>query len=171
MSFSIKPRKDILTDILKEAKNSPRGWKAVVGKDHQLLSNDYYLFHPNQGLYLIKEYDKNPVETVGVGARISRHVDDDLCNDLSQFHDNFGILQGDIRKIVHNIQQGIHPQKIFTAAIEGHDLGLSIPLRGQASATQDSYRFMRSQFSSKQKNLDRSLEKLAKDDGLYQAHM
>jgi hypothetical protein len=171
MSSSVKPREDVLTDILKDARKDPHGWKAVVGKDHHLLSNDYYLFHPNRGLYLLKEYEKNPVQTVGVGARIARHVDDDICHDISSFTNDFGIIHGDIRKIIRNMQQGIHPSKIFSAAIEGRDLGLSIPLRGQASETRDSYRYMRSQFASKQKNIDKSLEKLANDDGLYQSHM
>jgi len=171
MSFSVKSRDEVLKDILDDAKTYPRGWKAVVGRDTHLLSNDYYLFHPNRGLYLLKEYERNSIEKTGIGGRIARKVDDDISQELSQYSNGFGIIQGDIRKIIRNMQQGIHPRTILSAAIEGNDLGLSIPLWGQASSTPETFRFMRSQFSSKQKNIDKTLEKLAVNDGLYQSHM
>ncbi|MCK5345435.1 MAG: hypothetical protein KAR20_18630 [Candidatus Heimdallarchaeota archaeon] len=171
MSIKIKQRDELLTDILKDAKRYPKGWKAVFGQDSQLLSNDYYLFHPETGLYLLKEYDKNPVERMGVGGKIARHVDEDISNEITKYSNDFGIIQGNIAKIIQNIQRGIHPRKILNAALEGKDLGLSMPLRGQASSSTDSFRFIRRQYSSKQKNIDKSLEKLASNDGLYQSHM
>jgi hypothetical protein len=171
MAVQIKQRNELLTDVLKDAKHHPDGWKAVFGKDSYLLSNDYYLYHPDSGLYLLKEYNKNPIQRTGVGAKIARHVDQDISKEISNLDNDFGIIQGDIRKIILNIQRGIHPNKILHAAFEGKDLGLSIPLKGQISAASDTYRYVRRQFSSKQKKIDESLEKLASGDGLYQSHM
>jgi len=53
MTEPVKSWNNILSDIIKDAKKYPKDWKAVFGKDRQLLSNDFYLFHPDVGLYLL----------------------------------------------------------------------------------------------------------------------
>ena len=168
--MNVKPRSKVLEDIIREAKKYPDGWKAVLGKDYMRLSSDYYIFHPEVGLYLLKEYGKNPYALKGVGGKIARHIDEDIITSISDYSGNFGVIQGDIRKIISNIERGITPHKILSAALEGKDMGLSIPLRGKASSEEKNYQQMREIISSKQKKIDREFEKLAENEGLYRSY-
>lgn len=170
MSYSIKTRRDILSDVINEATNFPTDWKAVFGRDQKRLSTDYYLFHPNVGLYLLKEYEKNPLERVGVGSKITRYVDDDISNTISTYKDNFGIIQGDFPKILRSIQRGIKPNEIVDAAFKGKDLGISIPLKGSATTQTETYRSLRSFKEKSQKKIDERFEKLANENGIYNSY-
>ena len=168
--MKIKSRNEILNDIIKNAKKYPKDWKAIFGKDKERLSRDYYIFNPSIGIYLLKEYQKNPFEVKGIGEKIARHVDEDIENEITKHAGDFGIIQGDIRRILKNMEKGIHPQKIFEAAIKGNDMGLSMPVRGHASASEDSFTDLHDTLSTKQKRLDSKFEKIASDDGLYTSY-
>ncbi len=170
MRIKTKERADILSDIIKDAKHHPKNWKAVFGKDQQLLSDDYYLFHPNVGLYLIKEYNKNPYQRRGVGGQIGRRVDDHIENEISKHQHDFGIIHGDIRTITHHLNKGVHPRQIINAAIHGKNMGLTMPIRGQGSESDDSFRYLRKELSSKQQQIEHHLKKMAEDDGLYHSY-
>ncbi len=168
--MNVKPRSQVLEDIIREAKKHPYGWKAVLGRDYKRFSSDYYIFHPDVGLYLLKEYGKNPYSLKGVGGKIARRIDEDIITSISNYSGNFGVIQGDIRKIISNIERGVSPDKILSAALEGEDLGLSIPLRGVASSEEKNYQYIREVLSSKQKKIDREFEKLAANEGLYNSY-
>ena len=170
--MKIKSRHETLHDVIRDAKKQPKGWKAIFGKDKERLSHDYYIFHPNIGIYLLKEYHKNPFEIKGVGGKIARSVDDEIDNEISKYSNNFGIVQGDIRKILKNVKQGVPPQKILDAALEnkGKKYGMNIPLRGQSSASENSFNNLHNTLSNKQKKLDSKLEKIASNDGLYNSY-
>lgn len=170
MSYSIKTRREILSDVIHEANEFPTDWKAVFGRDIKRLSTDYYLFHPDVGLYLLKEYEKNPLERLGVGSKIARYVDDDIRKTISTLEDNFGIIQGDFSKIFRSIQQGIHPTEIVHAAFRGKDLGLSIPLRGGVTSQTDTYLSLRSFKEKSQKKIDEQFEKLASENKVYNSY-
>lgn len=170
MTGAVKSRNAILNEIIKDAKKYPKDWKAVFGKDRQLLSNDYYLFHPNVGLYLLKEYQKNPFERKGVGGKIERHVDEHISNTISSYANDFGIIQGDINKIAHHIKKGMQPHEIINAAIQGKNMGLTMPLRGQASDSDQSFHELRKELSTKQQRIDKHLKKNAQQDGLYTSY-
>lgn len=81
--MKIKSRNAILTDIIRDGKQHPNGWSATFGNDPESFSHDCYMFHPSVGIYLIKEYDKNPYEVKGVGSKIARHIDDDIVDRLT----------------------------------------------------------------------------------------
>lgn len=168
--MKIKSRNEILTDVIRDAKKYPKNWKAIFGKDNERLSKDYYLCNPDIGIYLLKEYQKNPFEIKGVGGKIARHIDEEINNEITKSANDFGIIQGDIRRILKNIDKGIHPQKIFEAALEGKNLGLSMPVRGHASSSKDSFQNIRDTLSNKQKKLDSKFEKIAADEGLYRSY-
>ena len=170
MSIKIKSRRETLNDVVKDAKRHPKGWKAILGNDRESLSKDYYIFNPKIGIYLLKEYQKNPYELKGVGGKIARYVDEDVENETSKYAKDFGIIQSDIKKISTNIQKGIPIQKIFKAAIEGKDMGISMPMKGQASASEDSFCSIQNTFSIKQKKIDTKFEKIATTDGLYKPY-
>jgi hypothetical protein len=166
----IKKRHEILSDIIKDSSNHPKNWKAIFGQDPHLLSQDYFLLHPEVGVYCIKEYQQNPYVQKGVGGKIIRHVDEDLEQIIKTFSGDFGIIQGDIKKIASHLQQGRKPSDIITAAVQGHDLGLNIPVRGKASSEQQWFSDFRDQVRSNRKSVDDAFEKLAKKDGLYQSY-
>jgi hypothetical protein len=170
MSVKIKSRNDILNDIIRDGKKHPKGWNAALGKDSTTFSHDCYISHPDIGIYLLKEYNKNPFEVKGVGTKLARHIDDDIEEQMRKKSGDFGIIQGDIRKIITNINRGILPEQILTSAIKGDDLGLTIPVRGRASTSKNTFQSLKNTFSHQQKKLETCFEKMVSDDGLYTSY-
>ncbi len=170
MSVKIKPRNDILKDIIRDGKKHPKGWNATFGKDSTSFSHDCYIFHPSIGIYLLKEYSKNPFEVKGIGSKLARHIDDDIEEQMRKKSEDFGIIQGDIHKILTNINRGIPPEQILHSAINGDDLGLTIPVRGRASTSEDTFHSLKNTFSNQQKKLENRFEKMVSDDGLYTSY-
>ena len=167
----VKSRSEVLNDVVRDGKKYPKDWKAVFGKDKKRLSKDYYIFNPNTGIYLLKEYEKNPYQIKGIGGKIARHVDEDIDAEISKYAGDFGIIQGDFKKILKNLEKGIEPQRIFDAAVKGKkDLGISMPIRGHASTSKDVFDNVHNTLSGKQKKLDSKFEKMATDDGLYSSY-
>jgi len=166
----IKSRSDILNDVIRDAKKFPTGWKALFGKDYERLSRDYYLFHPESGIYLLKEYQKNPFEVRGIGGKIARYIDDDIEKEMKKYSGDFGIIQGDFRRIAKNLEKGIPPKKIFDAAFKRKNLGISMPVRGHASTLDESFTTVHHALSTKRKKIDETFEKMASDDGLYSGY-
>jgi hypothetical protein len=170
VSVKIKPRNDILRDIIRDAKKQPKGWSAAFGQDSSLFSHDCYIFHPGIGIYLLKEYNKNPFEIKGIGSKLARHIDEDIEEQITKKSGDFGIIQGDIQKILFNINKGIPPQQILTSAMSGEDLGITIPVQGRASTSKDSFHSLKNTFSSQQKKLETCFEKIVTDDGIYKSY-
>ncbi len=168
--MKIKSRSNLLNDIIKDAKKFPDGWKAVIGKDEKNFSNDYYIFNPKTGIYLLKEYQKNPYMVKGIGGKIARYVDENIENEISKFSSDFGIIKSNIPKISKNLKKGVPFDNILNAAIKGEDMGISMPMRGYASALKDNYKNIRNEFLNKQKRIDINFEKLAYEDGLYNSY-
>jgi hypothetical protein len=167
----IKSRDEILKDVIRNGKKHPKNWKAVFGKDNKNLSNDYYIFNPKIGIFLLKEYQKNPFEIKGIGGKIARHVDEDLEIEISKYSNDFGIIQGDYKRILKNLEKGVKPKKIFDAALKGKkDLGIRMPIRGHASSSTDIFNNIHNTFSLKQKKLDLKFEKMATEEGLYNSY-
>jgi len=166
----IKPRNDILRDIIRDAKKYPKGWNATFGCDTNLFSHDCYIFHPNIGIYLLKEYDKNPFEVKGMGLKLARRIDEDIEEQITKKSGDFGIIQGDIQKILRNINKGIPPQQILNSAINGGDLGITIPVQGKASTSKDTFHNIKNTFCSHQKKLETCFEKMVSEDGIYKSY-
>lgn len=165
-----KPRNEILNDIIKDSKKYPNGWKAAFGKDNKLFSNDYYILNPNIGIYIIKEYQKNPFNVTGVGAKIARNINDEIEEEFKKNSGDFGIIQGNINKIVKNLNRGMHPQKIFEEGVKGNDLGITIPLKGKASTSDKTFQYLQETLNLKQKKINEKFQKIASNDGLYRSY-
>jgi hypothetical protein len=167
----IKKRNEILNDVIRDGKKHPKNWGAVFGKDKNLLSDDYYLFNPEIGIYLLKEYKKNPFQIRGVGSKVARKVDENIKTNISKHDGDFGIIQGDFKKIFKNLERGIKPDKIFQEAVKGkRDFGLKMPIKGKATSSEDNFENMKNELSTKQKKLDKKFEEIASDDGLYNSY-
>jgi len=169
--LKIKSRTEILNDVIKDGKKYPKNWQAVFGKDNKRLSRDYYIINPNIGIYLLKEYEKNPFEIKGLGGKIARNIDEEIEAEISKNAGDFGIIQGDFRKIVKNLKKGIKPEKIYDAAFRGkQDLGISMPIKGHASTSKDVFNDINNILTIERRRLDKKLEKMASDDGLYRSY-
>lgn len=168
---NIKSRSEILNDVIKDGKKYPDNWKAVFGKDNKRLSRDYYIFNPKIGIYLLKEYEKNPFQIKGLGGKIARRIDEDIEAEISKKAGDFGIIQGDYRRILRNLEKGIKPEKIFDAAFKGKkDLGISIPIKGHASTSKEVFNNIHNIYFKEQERIDKKLEKMATEDGLYNSY-
>jgi len=165
--MQVKSRTDIFSDILRDAKKCSTEWNAVFGTDTKRLSSDCYLFHQKKGLYLLKEFQKNPYQRIGVGGKIARHVDEELLNSAASFSTGFGIITGDIYTILSNINAGLHPEDIINAAFQGKNLGVQFPVKGQATTSSDTYTSLKQQETQKQKKINTLFEKKAHAQGLY----
>ena len=169
--MKIKNRNEILNDIIFDGKKHPKGWQAIFGQDNQRLTRDCYLMNPEIGVYYIKEYDKNPFIIKGIGSKIARKIDDEIESEISKNKANFGIIQGDFKKIFKNIQRGIKPDRIFNEAIKGKkDLGLRIPIRGKASSSEEKFDSLNQILLNNRKKINSKIEEIANQDGLYQSY-
>ena len=168
--MKIKSRNEILNDIIKDSKKYPKGWEAAFGKNQNLFSHDCYIFNPNTGIYLLKEYQKNPFQIKGLGGKIARNIDEDIENKIGEKSGDFGVIQGNIQKIIKSIDKGLHPQTIFEEGLKGKDFGITVPLTGKASTSKDAFNYLQETFSSKQKRLDAKFEKIVSDDGVYNSY-
>jgi hypothetical protein len=168
---NIKSRSEILKDVIKEGKKHPNNWKAVFGIDQKRLSRDFYILNSKIGIYFLKEYEKNPFEIKGIGGKIARRIDEDIEPEILKKAGDFGIIQGDFQKIIKNLERGIKPEKIYNAAIKGkQDLGISMPIRGHASNSKDVFNNIQSVYFKEQERIDKKLEKMATDDGIYSSY-
>ncbi|MFO7677547.1 MAG: hypothetical protein R6V50_04095 [Thermoplasmatota archaeon] len=168
--MKIKPRKEIFNDIIRDSKKDQNGWMATFGTDEKTLSHDCYIYHKKSGLYLIKEYNKNPYHIKGVGSKIARNIDDDIEQLIHKKYGDFGIIQGNIHKIIQNINRGIHPDKIVSEGLKGNDLGIKIPVKGRMALSPDAYTYLHSNYKSKQKKVAERFEKIIFEDGFYNSY-
>lgn len=167
---SIKQRDHLLQDLIKEAKTYPKGWKATIGTDPFHHSQDYYVYHPRVGLYALKEFEKNPYRREGVGGKIARKLDDDIDDMLAQSKGKFGIIQGDFPLILKHLKQGHSPHHILQQGLQGHDMGIRVPLQGHASTDASTFTTLRQAMKEKQKKLDTSFQDLLDKDGMTSSY-
>ena len=119
----------------------------------------------------MKEYVKNPFEVKGIGGKIARKIDENIEADISKKASDFGIIQGDYQKIIKNLEKGIKPEKIFNEAFKGKkDLGIKIPIKGHASNSKEMFNNLHSTYLKEQNRIDKKLEKMANEDGLYRSY-
>jgi hypothetical protein len=168
--MKLKTRDQLFNDIIRHGKKHPTGWMASFSKDYQNLSNDSYLFHPNIGLFYLKDYQKNPFQHVGFGGKIARKIDEDLTEELRKQSNNFGIIQGDIRRIAHHIDQGISPSEIIQSMFKGENKGMTMPVKGTASSSSEQVPMLKNFGKKNQKKVKEYFKKRASTDGLYHSY-
>lgn len=168
--MKLKTRDELFTDIIRQGKKHPKGWMASFSKDYQHLCDDCYLYHPSIGLFYLKEYQKNPFQHVGFGGKIARKIDDDLSEEFQKRSHDFGIIQGDIRKIACNIQQGVSPSEIIQSMFEGKNKGMTMPVKGKAATSSDPIHLLKNHGKEQQKKINDCFKKQASDNGLYHSY-
>lgn len=165
--MKIKKRNELLNDIIHQGNKHPKDWMASFGKNFHDQSDDYYLHHPNVGLFYLKEYQKNPFHKIGVGGKVARKIDEDVTEELRKKAQHFGIIQGDIRKISENIKNGVTPTEIIQGMINGKNKGMTMPIKGKATKSSESIKKIKDHGKDNQKKINQRFEKIAKKNGLY----
>ncbi len=163
--MEVLSREALLNEIIREAKKRKKGWKLVFGKDELMKSYDYYILHPDVGVYLLKEYQKNPYQLRGVGGKIARRVDEEISKAISRFKGEFSIVQLDIKEVSKCIENGISIREMLE-----QQRGFRMPVKGKASFSKKQYNYLRESFEAERRKIDSSFEKLLSTDGIYDSY-
>ena len=164
--MEVLSREAVLNEIVNEAKKRKKGWKLVFGKDEVMQSHDYYIFHPEVGIYLLKEYQKSPFEFRGVGGKIARKVDEGVSRAISRSRGEFSIVQLDMKEVTKCIEEGMSLWKVLEER-----RGLKMPVKGKASFSRKQFDYLRESFSIERKKIDSFFEKLLSVDGIYNSYV
>ncbi|MFB6205862.1 MAG: hypothetical protein ABEJ05_04965 [Haloglomus sp.] len=73
----VRDWQDIVEDVV-ESNADPSDWRAVAGDRRGGLGEDFFVGHPDAGVYQLKTYARNPFDVKGVGGEVARRIDDDL---------------------------------------------------------------------------------------------
>ena len=87
--MQIRDWQEILSEVV-ESDHDPDSWRAIAGQRATGVGEDFYLGHPNGGVYHLKTYAKNPTELRGVGTQIARKIDDEIDPLLPRRGDDLG---------------------------------------------------------------------------------
>ncbi len=165
--MEIKPGPEVLEEIIKKTRKNPTGWRCVVSKDESRFSNEYYILHPAHGIYEVKEYQKNPYMTRGVGMRLARRVDEGLYNDIEKGVGEFTIMSENPYKVLESVKRGIPLSDILEAGLMGKDLGIRVHARGPATGAKSPVGGM---FSKERRALNRELDEILKNEGVRDSY-
>ena len=97
-------------------------------------------------------------------------IDDDIEEMFVHNKGKFGIIQGDMGKILHHLKQGYHPNDLMKAAVDGKDLGIRIPLQGNASAEKPLFTKVHQALSTKRKKLDEAFDEVLTDEQVHTSY-
>ena len=162
----IRTREEILREIINKGKEIPEGWKATSRYDTQLHATEYNILNPKIGIYQIKEWQKNPFQVKGVGAKIARRVDSTTMNEPLG---KFGILKYNPRKIIEDTTRGLPLKKILEDIVSGgKKTGIEMVLTGEMHLfNNDAPKPMQ----KKQKEINREIIKIQETEGLYDSYV
>lgn len=161
----ILSREALLNEIINEAKKRKRGWKLIFGKDEKMQSLDYYIIHPEVGIYLLKEYQKNPFLFRGVGGKIARKVDEGIARAVNRSKGEFSIIQLDVKEISRCIEEGVPLKRILE-----EQKGIKLSVKGKASFSKKQFDHLKEAFPVERRKIDSSFEKLLSLDGFYNSY-
>lgn len=75
--MQIRDWQNILSTVV-DSDHDPEGWRAIAGQRATGVGEDFYLGHPDSGVFHLKTYAKNPTELRGVGTQVARKIDDEI---------------------------------------------------------------------------------------------
>jgi hypothetical protein len=162
----MRTREEILREIISKGKEIPKGWKATSRYDTKVHATEYNILHPDVGIYQIKEWQKNPFQIKGVGAKIARRVDDSLINEPLG---RFGILQYNPRKILGEVTEDLPLKKILQdMASGGQKTGMEMMLTGEMHPVDKD---ITKTVQKKQNEINKALIKIQENEGLYDSYI
>ncbi len=132
--MKVREWQDIVSDVV-DAGVDPEGWRAVAGDREGGVGEDFYIGHPNVGLYFLKTFAKNPFQVKGVGTRVARKVDEDIETHLpTEDAGRFGVQrppsdEGDAKTKARHLEEVLKthaeaptgPQDLFDDVMETLD--------------------------------------------------
>ena len=92
------------------------------------------------------------------------YFDDDIEDIFVHNKGKFGIVQGDMKKVLHHLERGHKPTELFQAAMDGKDMGIRIPLRGNATSEKPVFSKIHEAMGEKRKKLDAAYDELITEE-------
>lgn len=164
--MEIKPRDKVLEEIVEEAKENPRDWRASKIYNSHLNAFEYFFLNPEVGIYHIKQWKKNPYKIKGVGGKIADEVDRDMLN---KSIGKFGVFRFDPKKVSQGLKEGLSMEQIFKRARRGETShGIDLGLRGDVQSPDKIYKKYKEE--SKLNEIDKEFRKLLKRERAFRGY-
>lgn len=178
--MKIKNLDDVVEDIKDEGKDVENKDEWWAGKGNQKdLGDEWFVGHPEIGLYQFKSYRKNPYTLKGVGTKLTKNIDDEIESDFEKDTNSmFGILPNEIKKSRKRRTEKMikeeefkNPTQLFKKILDG----LGINIRGNLSYSKNDspkpVRNLRSKFEEEQKQLTEEFRKILNRDEVYNSYI
>lgn len=162
-----RPRGKILGEIIEKTRTTPGGWRCAIARDEGRFSNEYYMIHPIHGVYAIKEYQKNPLVTKGVGMIMARKVDHEIYESLGDARDEFGILSENPYRVMESVKRGVSLPDILDAGLRGGDLGIRLHARGPVTSAENPLKEI---FSKEREALNKGIDRMLREEEMGKSY-
>ncbi len=178
--MKIRDLNEIFDEIKEEGKKIDKkdDWWAGKARNKE-IGNEWFMGHPDVGLYQFKSYQKNPYSSTGVGAKLTKNVDDEIEKKFEkQTNSIFGVLPDKINKnrkkrakrLIENPKHN-NPSKLFKNLL--NTLGINI--RGSLSQSRKgeptSIQELKGEFDEEQKQLTNEFKKILNRDDIYNSYV
>jgi len=178
----VRDWQDILTDVT-ESDADPDGWRAIAGDRREGLGEDLFFGHPDEGVYALKTYTKNPTELRGVGGRVARRIDDDLDplfprrgrDDAGRFGVRSPPEDGsDAEAMARRLEETVRvhaeaptdPDDFFTDVMDALDSPAFGPMEYEFDGRPDRLDDLTDEFADADDLLSKDLDQLVEEDGV-----
>ena len=177
--MQIRNWQEILSTVV-ESDHEPEGWRAIAGQRATGVGEDFYLGHPDGGLYQLKTYAKNPTELRGVGTQIARKIDDEIDPLLPRRGDDPGRFamqqppadESDAETMATQLESTLQhhaggeatAEQFFTDVMEAVDSPAFGPMEYELSERPDRLARLSETFDEAETLLNAELDELITDD-------
>ncbi|OKY77104.1 MAG: hypothetical protein BTN85_1280 [Candidatus Methanohalarchaeum thermophilum] len=174
-----KSLEETFDEIREESEGTNQSKKWWAGTDSQKLSNDLFLGHSDVGLYQIKSYMKNSLESKGIGAKITSNLDEEIEQEFKKSPDSmFGVLPRKVGKRQKKNLKGLLENKDFSNEKDFFDQvmkALEVNIKGSLTHSNQKkkgpIKELRSKFEEEQKELNEEFEKIVNEDQVYKSYL
>jgi len=164
-----------------ESSADPDGWRAVAGDRRDGVGEDMYIGHPDEGVFGLKTYAKNPFDVQGVGGRVARSIDDELDPLLPKAVDEggrFGVRQPveseDAEQTANELEEVLRthadaptsPDALFEDVMETLDAPAYGPMEYDDTGRPERLDGLADTFEEAERLLSADLEELVEESGV-----
>lgn len=179
--MQIRDWQDILSTVV-DSDHDPEGWRAIAGQRATGVGEDFYLGHPNSGVFHLKTYAKNPTELRGVGTQVARKIDDEIDPLLPRRGDDPGRFamqrppedESDAKAMAtqlestlqHHADADTSSEAFFRDVMDAVDSPAFGPMEYELSERPDRLENLSETFAEADELLSAELDELIEDDGV-----